>query len=348
MAIERFMREEASYYFKSPSKKPISTQLLEMSKLARTYRFPPYHYIKSHLYEKETVGDVYDYVPPKLVERIQEAYNSEKHLKYVRDKSLFQEFFSQRGIPCIPTSWIVDADGIIRDGSGAAICEDAFLTAIGGSDGRVFVKPIEGSQGHGAAIVDFAEPGAKSIAGLRRHIIQPVLKQHDDLNALFANSLNTIRLDTFIDGEECHHNVCALRTGTGDMIVDNWAAGGIVIGVDLETGRLYSSGRRHNKFGEHAVHRRHPNTGVVFDGWQIPFWKDVKALARKAAMALPELRCLCWDIAVTPEGPILVEANDHWSVNMLQTAWGGIRQTRLGQEALRKHGVSGNPPLAKR
>lgn len=212
----------------------------------------------------------------------------------------------------------------------------------------MFIKPIEGSEGHGAAIVDFSEPArAKSITGFRRYIAQPVLKQHKVLNDLFSKSVNTIRLDTFIDRGECWHNVCALRVGTGDMIVDNRGAGGLVIGVDLESGRLYPSGRRNNKFSEQAIHYKHPDTGVVFDGWQIPFWKDVKTLAREAAMALSPLRCLCWDIAVTPEGPVLVEANDHWSVNMMQSAWGGMRQTRLGQEALRKHGISGSPPLTR-
>jgi hypothetical protein len=41
-------------------------------------------------------------------------------------------------------------------------------------------------------------------------------------------------------------------------------------------------------------------------------WNAVVELGKKAALAFLPSKCLGWDIAVTPAGPVLIEANRYW------------------------------------
>jgi len=54
---------------------------------------------------------------------------------------------------------------------------------------------------------------------------------------------------------------------------------------------------------------RHPETGVTFSGFQLPFWAEVCALARRAARAFLPIRTIGWDFAMTAGGPCLIEGN---------------------------------------
>ncbi len=50
------------------------------------------------------------------------------------------------------------------------------------------------------------------------------------------------------------------------------------------------------------------------------------SLACRAQESLPLLRSTGWDIALTPDGPLVVEANNTYSVDILQVAYGrGLR-----------------------
>jgi len=56
----------------------------------------------------------------------------------------------------------------------------------------------------------------------------------------------------------------------------------------------------------------HPVTGEAITGFAIPYWKEVVELAKNAALCTPENRSVGWDIAVTAEGPELIEGNHNW------------------------------------
>jgi len=55
-----------------------------------------------------------------------------------------------------------------------------------------------------------------------------------------------------------------------------------------------------------------PVTGRKITGFIVPFWNDVVALAEKAALLTPENKSVGWDIAVTSNGPELIEGNHNW------------------------------------
>ena len=54
---------------------------------------------------------------------------------------------------------------------------------------------------------------------------------------------------------------------------------------------------------------RHPDTGLAFAGFQLPHWAAATALAVRAHAALPAIAVVGWDVALTPDGPVIVEGN---------------------------------------
>ena len=56
----------------------------------------------------------------------------------------------------------------------------------------------------------------------------------------------------------------------------------------------------------------HPETGIRLDGFRLPHWSEAMALAKTGQRCFPELPTLGWDIALTEEGPIIIEANALW------------------------------------
>ena len=53
-------------------------------------------------------------------------------------------------------------------------------------------------------------------------------------------------------------------------------------------------------------------TGKAYSGLIVPYWREVTELANKAAMLSPENRSVGWDIAITANGPELIEGNHNW------------------------------------
>ncbi|HNR66213.1 MAG TPA: sugar-transfer associated ATP-grasp domain-containing protein, partial [Atribacterota bacterium] len=141
-------------------------------------------------------------------------------------------------------------------------------------------------------------------------IIQETVIQHPEMSRLNASSLNTIRIDTYNSFNEPPKVISALfRMGRSGSAVDNAMSGGIFVGIDMETGKL-----RSNAFAklEHGgiVYSKHPDSGVPFKDFTIPYFSEVKEMACQAASSLAD-KLVGWDIGISAEGPVLIEGNGH-------------------------------------
>ena len=72
-------------------------------------------------------------------------------------------------------------------------------------------------------------------------VVQDVLKQHSDMCKLNPNSVNTLRITSIIWKNKVEITGAAVRIGAGKKRVDNWNAGGIIVGIN-ENGVLYPFG----------------------------------------------------------------------------------------------------------
>jgi hypothetical protein len=95
----------------------------------------------------------------------------------------------------------------------------------------------------------------------------------------------------------------------GQRQIDNFAGaetGNLVVSIDAKTGTLLEA------FADGAPCPNHPDTRVVISGFQLPHWAAACALVRRAALLFRPVRAIGWDVALTEDGPVLVEGNSEW------------------------------------
>ena len=185
---------------------------------------------------------------------------------------------------------------------------------------------------NGRAWIDGGPAEAAEVASrvTGRYLLQERLAQHPALEALHPSSVNTIRLVTVYRDGQVKPFVAALRVGTGGATVDNWSAGGLVVGLNLDTGRLYGRGIFKPGCGGDVRYGgfvdRHPDSDVLLDGYQLPDIPEAVALACRLHLDLGGPRTVGWDLAITPDGPSVVEGNSHWSGAMYMAIDGGFKK----------------------
>ncbi len=157
-----------------------------------------------------------------------------------------------------------------------------------------------------------ADPDQQSLILLQRR-----LRNHHEIADYSPEALCTVRIVTMRRRDSVSVLAASFRMGRGQSLVDNASAGGIFAAVELSTGVL-SAARGFAPDRCHFRHDRHPDTGARIQGRRIPCWPEILGLASNAHSLTRKLSFVGWDVAVTPEGPVLMEANLGWSADLLQ------------------------------
>lgn len=172
---------------------------------------------------------------------------------------------------------------------------------------RVFLKKAVGWGGDGARIENVASPEqAEAVwAALdASYVAEPVIENHPAIKEIHPDSLNTIKVVTLYLKNGPEIQTAMIRFGN-HTVVDNMHSGGMGAGVNIKTGCVETDAvdKHFQRFSAHPV------TGKPIKGFVVPDWEAVQQLALRAASVSPEMRYSSWDIAITPDGPILVEGN---------------------------------------
>lgn len=135
--------------------------------------------------------------------------------------------------------------------------------------------------------------------------VEDTIIQHPKMSTLHAESINTIRITTLVNKDGAHIMYALLRIGTDHRMVDNVGSGGIYT-VLSEDGKIV-----HPCWSDKTIttYNVHPTTGTKLVGFEIPYFKEALELCKKAAMVKPEVAYVGWDIAITENGPVIVEGN---------------------------------------
>ncbi|HEX3157829.1 MAG TPA: sugar-transfer associated ATP-grasp domain-containing protein [Gemmatimonadaceae bacterium] len=142
----------------------------------------------------------------------------------------------------------------------------------------------------------------------RRILLQPCLHNHRELLPLTPGGLCTVRVVTYrAPGAGARVLLGAYKMPVGDSPADNFHFGGIVAPVDAATGRLGAAIRRQGRVLVSV--ERHPDTGAPIAGYRLPCWAETMALATAALDAAHRRPSIGWDVAITDDGPVLVEGN---------------------------------------
>jgi hypothetical protein len=157
-------------------------------------------------------------------------------------------------------------------------------------------------------------------SGTRAMMVLPRLRNHPAIADMAAESLITIRAVTVLDEDlEPELVVAYLRVLT--KLEPDWPVrkpiSEYAAAIDLETGRLGPmTGDKPECLSQ--WHERHPVTGVAVLGRPVPCWDAVVALAERAHQVARDRILVGWDIAVTPQGPVLLEGNSYPDVHYPQ------------------------------
>lgn len=256
-----------------------------------------------------------------------------------QDKFYFYLFLSRLGIPTpkiycfIKNRTILYADDVYKVDKSQTVNEQ--LKAILANDIDAFAKPSDGLMGKGAfklcikngkIRIDGVEKSIDEVIEMvlsTDYIIQERVVQHKKMDALCSTSVNTIRLQTVMDKEG---NVIpfgpGIRIGRMGNVVDNWAKGGVFVGIDAETGKLKEFGFLKPKYGTKVT--EHPDTHIRFEGYQIPYYKEAENMVVELHKLMYRSHSIGWDIAITENGPIIIEGNDRWEITLIQAVHGGM------------------------
>ena len=197
----------------------------------------------------------------------------------------------------------------------------ADLTAFLDGQEAIFAKINHGDCGRGVEklyVKDFESPAAMLdyIQQNKLVVLEQVLKQHEDMARLHPASVNTMRILTDLVDDTVHIAYITVKMGRGGGVCDNSGQGGVLCRVDIESGRICSPATD-DYFN---VYDKHPDTGIVFQGYQLPMVDEAIALAKKAARKVPQVGHVGWDVAITPDGPAIIEGNDFPGTDLCQLA----------------------------
>ncbi len=240
--------------------------------------------------------------------RIIKQYNDTKEAEYLYNKTRFNTLF---------------ADFINRDWINAGECTRAEFDAFLRKHREVLMKPLLGGQGKGIYKLTFSELSGNKENHFQGYIAEEIIRQHHELSRLNPSSVNTVRVMTFMGKAIAG----ALRIGGTGALVDNLHSNGVCAHLDLETGMIDSPCINNDL----ECFLFHPGTGTQLIGFKVPDWEAVIATAEKAAAMVPHVQYIGWDIAVTENGPELIEGNEDPGHDVVQM----IAQTGLYEEIRR-------------
>lgn len=144
-------------------------------------------------------------------------------------------------------------------------------------------------------------------------IFESLIKQSDQFASFNPSSVNTVRFMTTLMPDGTARTIaCFIKIGRAGSCVDNAGAGGNVdTSVDVETGEIQYP-ILFNGWRQVSDIECHPDTGTLLNGVKIENWENIRKKVESFQQALPFVKAAGWDIAITSEGPVIIEVNDMW------------------------------------
>jgi hypothetical protein len=198
----------------------------------------------------------------------------------------------------------------------------------------IFIKPIAGFGGRDCFKIDAEKLRPDCVADVydkissSKYLFQEAIVQHPLISAIYPHSINTLRIHTciYMNGQIDLISIM-MKFGSNGKYVEAGGLGTILISVDMDTGELGPYAWKNFEWGG-DIYIHHPDTGFKFTGFIVPHFEAAKDMAKAAAAFLP-YRLVGWDIAITREGPILIEGNHDFGFYGAQIADGGYKKNKI-------------------
>ncbi|MCR5303930.1 MAG: hypothetical protein K6E33_05145 [Lachnospiraceae bacterium] len=331
-ALSSIFRKKAKGFAEANSYPPLTLE--EEAEVRDFYRgCPPFSMIFHRFYKGITGTFDPSYMPDDLYYAHIEPFMTDRRAsRFMDNKCYYPLLFPDVKQPETICSR-VGRIWTMKDG--VRITPEKVLELIDSEDETV-VKASENSQGgHGVTFISGADRKrqfVRAVRGIRGGLtVQRAFRQHEELSALHAGSVNTVRILSMLPGdpsEETRIVSMAVRIGQGDSRVDNLSSGGMMCGIN-EDGTLTKYAFRLPG----VLVTGNPENGIVFEGRKLPGIESAKALVRKIHPRMGKFRLSSWDIAIDRDGEAcLIEANFSLGIIMeLQAVNGPLFGERTGE-----------------
>lgn len=179
--------------------------------------------------------------------------------------------------------------------------------------GKLVLKHSSGQCGNGIEVRDATEFNPQTlIEALKKNgndFVEEFVSQHSVLMQLSPSGLNTIRIITQLHKGKIHFVAARLRI-TINSTVDNMAAGNIAAPINLESGIVDGTAVYSDITKQEETF--HPVTKTKIVGFSLPFWQETLDMVKEAALLCQGNKSIGWDVAITDNGPELIEGNHDW------------------------------------
>jgi hypothetical protein len=303
------------------------------------YNILPSEYYEYRLWQPDRKKNIDNYLYDNEAFRLYKILNRPPRINPLVDKLAFYNLCKAHGIPTpevlavfAPTCKLMDFR------SGLSPQHDLFVKRCTGQGGRgaerfrwnrAFFKSNRGCRLRPEELCDYLADRAR-VEKLTL-LVQPALSNHPDLRLDSNEALATARLVT---GRSIHGEVtpifCFVSFGLPDQIT---AQSDIVTLIDVENGRLMPPPPQGNLVYQYRQFGSN-------DACTLPDWDIALRQVKAAHNACSNFVFVGWDVAFTPEGPMILEGNTNWSPGMYQslrgeplglTNFADILATQLGQ-----------------
>lgn len=244
--------------------------------------------------------------------------------KYIFSK-VFDEFYRRK---CFMTR-DVTADVIKR------LSEDT---------GKIVYKPNCKGQGQGVKVlpVATAEETAAALELFRSEdnaIVEEFICQHEDMARFNPNAVNIVRFYSVASPAGMYIFAPVLTTAV-NMDISNGSQDALTAVVDIRNGVVLTDAVDQNNIVDYAAH---PLTGAPFKGARLPHWEETIEMLRRAVPMAGKISNVGWDVAITENGPLIIEANTIPGFNSAQYRGFGWVTEGYEYQPLFDEGLKGIP-----
>jgi hypothetical protein len=302
--------------------------LFDMFWLALRHSIPPLEYARYRFNKAERRKHMHDYIYwndlPGLA-----ALNARlgADSRDVQDKDRFAEICATKGFPHVQTLAVFEAGRQLYPAMPFVPDIPQIWTKAlrlkGGAGGAKWVRDgsaYRNSRGRRVLAATLVDEFRQQVC-----LVQPYVENHPNIAQITNGALASLRIVTGLNesaGAEFVTSNIYLPHGVHETTVR-----GIGCSIAPKTGSI-----RHAAFPDGVPLTNHPDTGALIIGIELPFWRESVELVRRAhATAFPCFAFLGWDVALTRDGPLLLETNSGWGALPHQMLDGPLGHTAFSR-----------------
>lgn len=294
----------------------------------------------TNLMYKKTSGKIDDYVDERVYYKIiRNYYRPNGEHTILSDKITFQQHMKENKIAganflaVLIRGQLLIGDEIYSD-------EERITFKLGelfNNYGSIFIKPTDGIGGKGILKINKGEQiSLEDLSMDKDYIIEQTLIQEEGLSQINPFCINTLRVITVrLRGKIVVPN-CFLRVGIGEAYVDNASLGGIFVTYDIDKNKLGAVAYQLFKNGAKSF-AKHPVSNFIFKDASLPFNEEVRSLVTNAAESFEDIDLIGWDVALTQDGPVIIEGNDNPHIVGVQITAHGLLNNHVYTEIFKDY-----------